>query len=259
MDTQSRSSLSGAGSRRRFLQLGMLATASGLLAACSGGGGGSGSRSNHCATGADGRANHCSGRQADHRARANRGTSADGGAHGRRDDRPARQCAHGGLELLGPRTQKGDAGCVRCLHQANEYPRRGQYCRAQRLPGADQQLPPGQARRRLRLVRWQSHAVLRIPGPVHTDRRPLAEGRIKLLGRDEERVDRGRWSPVLHPDLQLPLGRFLPEELVLREELSTSQDARRPQDARDADAEGRPNAIRLCRQARVRLWAPSTS
>ena len=138
---------------------------------------------------------------------------------------------------------------------------RRQHRRPQQLPGEHQHLSAGHPGRRLHLVLRLPDAVLRrpraSPATSATSGRRSAETsptRFKAASTGDD----GKQYFVA--DLQLPVGRDLPEEPVRRPGLRGPQDDRRVQDARRQDEEGRdhPRSRSPTRTA-GRRWAPSTS
>ena len=92
---------------------------------------------------------------------------------------------------------------------------RRQRGRPQHLPGEHQHLPPGQARRRLHLVRRLPDEAVRRAGPDLRRQRRVADRRPQR--RVQEGLDRARRQAVLRAGQLLPVGGLLPE-VGLREE-----------------------------------------
>ena len=158
---------------------------------------------------------------------------------------------HVRLELLGSRPQGRAPGGLRRVRDLVGHHGRRQHGRPQHVPGADQQLPPGHARRRVHLVRRLPHAVLRPARPGDRHQRRLGEDRRQLLRRVQAGLDGPRRQAVLHPVLQLPVGDLLQEERLGEERLRAGREPRRLQGALRADQEGRHDADRVRRQGRL--------
>ena len=130
------------------------------------------------------------------------------------------------LERVGPGAEEGVRERLRGVHQEDRRRRQGQHRRPQHVPGADQQLPAGQARRRVHLVRRLPDAVLRAEGPAR--RRSTTSGRRSRRNsrrRCKAASTGARRPPVLRADLQLPVGGLLPQERVREERLHGPEDA----------------------------------
>ena len=100
------------------------------------------------------------------------------------------------------------------------------------------------------MVRRLPHAVLRGSGPAtpSTTSGPTVGATTRTRSR---RLDRRRRQAVLHPDLQLPVGRHLPQELVRGEGLHRSRRRGRVHDAGRQDEGGRPHPARVRGQGRL--------
>ena len=121
------------------------------------------------------------------------------------------------------RRHPGPRSRTRSVHEEDGHRRQDQHRRPRHLPGADQQLPAGQARRRLHVVRRLPDAVLRAEGPRDADRRRLEDADAADAAGLEGRLDRPRRAPVLRPDLQLPVGGLLPQERLRRRTATPSR------------------------------------
>ena len=129
--------------------------------------------------------------------------------------------------------------------------RQDQHGRPQHVPEPDQQLPAGQAGRRVHVVRRLPDAVLRREGPGHADRRCLEGADAPDAAVDQGRLDRARRAPVPRAEQELPVGRLLPQEPLEGKGLHGSDDVGSVHRPGQEDAGRRAHADRLHRQGRL--------
>ena len=164
----------------------------------------------------------------------------------------ARRHRHVRLERIRPGPEEGLRRRLQRLHQGVGHQGRRQHRRPQHLPGADQRLPAGPPAGRLHLVRRLPDAVLRAEGAADADRRRLGRRSTpQLLAGDAGSLEGPRRALLLRPDLQLPVGRLLPEERLQAARLQGPEDVGSVHRAREEDEERRPDADRVRGQGRL--------
>ena len=142
--------------------------------------------------------------------------SSGGGGGG---DEKASGTVSFGSNYSDPVPKKALADGLRRVHDRLGREGRRQHGRPQHVPGADQQLPPGHARRRLHAgspaTACSSSPSAGSPATSPTSGRRSAA----TCPTPSSRRRRARRQPVLRAVLQLPVGRLLPEERVREERL----------------------------------------
>ncbi len=143
------------------------------------------------------------------------------------------------------------AQVFKAFTKASGHEREGQHRRPQHVPDPDQLVPAGPAAGRLHLVRRLPHAVLRPEEPARADRRRVGLAQAELLAGPAGGLEGPRRALLLRADLQLPVGRLLPQERVRGQGLQGPEDLGRLPGAGQADEGRRHHPAGLHRQGRL--------